>query len=410
MDIICFANDWDGDPLSKQHIMRRLARAGARVLWVSSLGNRAPRLANAGDRKRIVGKAARFARSLWRGPRLVEPNVWVLDPLAIPIYGSRLATAANGALLSWHIRAAARRLGMHDPIHYTFIPASAWVAGRIDESLLYYHAAYEYAAFGGADRKAIGRLERTLLAKADLYIACSERLLYAKMADARRSLLLRHGVDHAHFSRAVEPGEAGLTIPDALAGLPRPVAGFFGLLAEWVDYEALAAVADRLAEGTLVLAGAARFPDGETGAAAQAFARLVARPNVRWLGRLPYQDLPALCRALDVALLPFTLDELTVHANPLKLREYLAAGLPVVASPIPEAAALAAELPHGAVTLAATPEAFAEAAVARARAADAGPRPERSAAVAGDSWDARVAQLATVLAGLAAPHLATKES
>lgn len=391
MDIICFANDWDGDPLSKQHIMRRLGRAGERILWVSSLGNRAPRLGDAGDRARVARKAARFARSLWRGPREVEENVWVLDPIAIPAYGNALAARANGTLVSWHIRAAARGLGMKRPVHYTFLPASAWVAGRLDESLLVYHAADEYAAFGGADRRAVGRLERSLLRRADLYIACSEPLLYAKAPEARRSLLLRHGVDHAHFAAALDPAAA---VPEALAGLPRPVAGFFGLLAEWIDYDALAAVADRLGGGTLVLAGAVR------GAPADAFARLTSRPNVRHLGRLPYADLPALCRALDVALLPFTVDELTTHANPLKLREYLAAGLPVVATPIPEAAALAAELPPGAVTLAATPDEFAAAAAARARAPDAGPRADRSLAVAGDSWDARVAELARALRDL----------
>jgi glycosyltransferase involved in cell wall biosynthesis len=380
--------------------MRRLARRGERVLWVNSLGNRTPKLGNAGDRKRLARKAARFARALWRGPRQVEPNLWVLDPIAIPFYGNAVAHAANGLLVSWHVRAAARRLGMRDPIHYTFLPASAWVAGKVGESLVVYHAADEYAAFGGADRQAVGRLERTLLKKADLYIACSEPLLYAKMTEARRSLLLRHGVDHAHFARALD---GGTPVPSSACALPRPVAGFFGLLAEWIDYAALAAVADGLNGGTLVLAGGTRFPGGETSPPAQAFARLCARPNVRWLGRLPYADLPGLCRTLDAALLPFAIDELTVHANPLKLREYLAAGLPVVATPIPEAAALAAELPAGAVTLASTPAEFAAATVARATAADAGPRAERSRAMAGDSWDARVTELASALRGLITP-------
>src|SRR5215470_4864204 len=100
MDIICFANDWDGDPLSKKHIMRRLARRGARVLWVSSLGNRAPRLGDRGDRARLLRKALRFARSAVAGPRAVDENLWVIDPIAAPVYRLRgafgqLASRAN---------------------------------------------------------------------------------------------------------------------------------------------------------------------------------------------------------------------------------------------------------------------------------------------------------------------------
>ena len=66
-------------------------------------------------------------------------------------------------------------------------------------------------------------------------------------------------------------------------------------------------------------------------------ARLRALPNVHFLGRKPYAALPGYCKAFDVALLPFIKNELTENANPLKLREYLAAGLPVVSTDIPEA-------------------------------------------------------------------------
>src|SRR5579871_1617498 len=92
-DLVCFANDWDGDPLSKKHIMRRFAEDN-RVLWVESLGNRAPR-ANARDLSRVVGKLKKFAGGL----RQVERNLWVLTPIAVPAYGSRAVARANAALV-----------------------------------------------------------------------------------------------------------------------------------------------------------------------------------------------------------------------------------------------------------------------------------------------------------------------
>src|SRR6476620_8111535 len=80
-DLVVFSNDWDGDPLSKTHIMRILARDN-RILWVNSLGNRAPRL-DAYDLMRMGKKLASFAQ----GVREVEPNIFVLTPLAVPFYG-----------------------------------------------------------------------------------------------------------------------------------------------------------------------------------------------------------------------------------------------------------------------------------------------------------------------------------
>jgi glycosyltransferase involved in cell wall biosynthesis len=397
MDIVCFANDWDGDPLSKKHIMRRLARAGSRVLWVSSLGNRAPRLRDAQDRARLVKKVVRFAGSALRGPRPVEENVWVVEPIAAPVYGLRGAAGAvaarvNGLLVGAHVRAAAARLRFRRPVHYSFVPQSAWVAGRLDEALVVYHAADEYAAFGGADPDGVRRLERALLSRADLYVACSAPLL--GKPGPRESILVRHGVEHAHFARALAPDTR---IPDALRELPRPVVGFFGLIAEWVDLGALAETADRLAAsggGSVVLVGDVR------GAAPSAVAALRARANVLFAGRRPYEELPGWCRGFDAAVLPFVRSELTMAANPLKLREYLAAGLPVVSSAIPEAAALADGVNRrapGAVTLAATSGGLARAAVERARAEDAGPRRDRSDAVEGESWDAKADELRAAL-------------
>jgi glycosyltransferase involved in cell wall biosynthesis len=386
MDIICFANDWDGDPLSKKHIMRRLANRGARVLWVNSLGNRAPRAVDAKDWRRAARKLERFARSALSGPRQVDANLWVVDPIAIPAYGSRLFAEINARAVSLHVRAAAARLGFARPVHYTFIPASAWVAGRLGESLLVYHAADEFRAFGGAPAAAIDALEDSLLARADLYVACSAPLYDGKRARTRNATLLRHGVEHDHFARALDPATP---IPPQLAALRGPVAGFIGLVAEWIDLELLARVADGLKArgGHLVIVGEQRGAD---------LTPLAARANVLYAGRRPYAELPGWCRRFDVALLPFTIDALTWHANPLKLREYLAAGLPVVATGLPEAHALAdlvgARAP-GALQVATDGDDFVQRVIATACGAEAGPKRERSEAVANEGWDRKVEEL-----------------
>src|SRR5581483_5321272 len=371
-DIVCFANDWSGDPLSKKHVMRRLAKRN-RVLWVNSLGNRAPR-ATVRDFERMFEKVKKFAGGLL----LVEPNIHVLSPIAVPDYRSPLMRRINQVVVGTTVRAAMKRLDFKKPLLYSFVPASAWVADQLGCESVVYHCVDEYAAFAGAGAE-IARLEEELIHKSDLVITCSTPLYQAKSRLHRNTVLVRHGVEHAHFARALDPS---LPEPEELRGLPRPIFGFHGLIAEWVDLEAMARVADAFPQGSVVLVGDINNADRE------ALKNLNARSNVHLLGRKPYESLPAFCRQFAVALLPFRRNELTVNANPLKLREYLAAGLPVAATDLPECVALAE---HG-VFLAHGPDDFAEA-VKAALAAGAGPSRARSDAMQRESWDAKVEEI-----------------
>jgi glycosyltransferase involved in cell wall biosynthesis len=323
-DIVCFANDWSGDPLSKKHVMRRLARRN-RVLWVNSLGNRSPR-ATARDLKRVFDKLQRFAGGLFE----VEPNIHVLSPLAVPNYRSPLMRRINRVVVGSTVRGAMRRLVFRRPLVYTFVPASAWVAGELGAERVVYHCVDEFSEFAGAGPE-IAALEEELIRASDLVITCSQPLHARKAELNPKTVLVRHGVEHAHFARALD---GATEIPDDVARLPRPRIGFYGLVAEWVDLEAIDRCAAAFPDGAVIVIGAVNNADRD------GLARLHARPNVHLLGRRPYDALPGYCKAFDVALLPFVRNRLTENANPLKLREYLAAGLPVVASDIPEARAL----------------------------------------------------------------------
>jgi glycosyltransferase involved in cell wall biosynthesis len=112
-----------------------------------------------------------------------------------------------------------------------------------------------------------------------------------------------------------------------VAGLSRPVVGFFGLIADWVDLELIHFLASARPEWTFLLLGKLDTDSS----------RIRNLSNVHLIGRKEYQDLPAYCKGMDIGILPFILNDLTLAANPLKLREYLAAGLPVVSTAIPEA-------------------------------------------------------------------------
>jgi glycosyltransferase involved in cell wall biosynthesis len=373
-DIVCFSHDWNGDPLSKTHLMRLLARRN-RVLWVNSIGYRAPTASKAD-----LGRAFRKVAAAMHPLREVEPNLFVLSPLAIPAYGLAPIRSLNTALLRLQVRRAMRKLRMRRPLNWTFNPAAALVAGSLGEDMLIYYCVDEYTAFSGVPSQALIQLEGQLLRRADAVIVSADRLYRSKSAVNPRTALVRHGVDFDHFRRALDPETR---VPDAIARLPRPVVGYFGLMStDWVDLSMLEAVARRFPNGSLVLLGKVSMD----------LSPLTRLPNVHVLGRQPYASLPAYCKGFDAALIPFPVSEVTLNANPLKAREYLAAGLPVVSTPIPEVEVL------GQCGIGRTPEQFADR-VGEAL-TEPGPAAWRSETMREHSWAARLDEVTGHLAAL----------
>ncbi len=372
-DIICFSHDWSGDPLSKTHLMRLLARDN-RVLWVNSIGYRTPTVSKAD-----AGRAFKKLIAATGPIRNPEPNIYVLSPLAVPLYGRESVRALNRHLLRLQVRRAMRKLGFRRPVNWVFNPPAAVVAGTLGEEQLIYQCVDEYTAFTGVSGEVMAEFEHRLLRMADLSIVTSERLLRSRSKINPQTVLVRHGVDFAHFSRALDDETA---VPEDIAALPRPVIGFFGLVADWVDVDLMAEVAKHFARGSLVVLGKVTTD-------VSALERL---PNVHLLGRKPYEDLPAYCKGFDVALMPFRVNELTLNANPLKVREYLAAGLPVVSTPIPEVEVLGlCRIADGPAATVREIEAALE---------DPGPARARSEAIRGESWEARLDEIRQHLAAL----------
>ena len=188
-----------------------------------------------------------------------------------------------------------------------------------------------------------------------------------------------------------DPLDPATAIPDDLRGLRRPVVGFFGQLADWVDLELVRALARARPEWSFALVGRATT-DLEP---------LRGLPNVHLLGPKPYSVLPNYCRGFDVGIIPFRTNELTVRANPLKLREYLAAGLPVVATPLPEVARY-----DGLVYVADGPDAYLTQIEAALRESSSEAARRRIDAMQKEGWDARVEQISAIVT----QHLETRTS
>lgn len=319
-DILCFSHDWTGDPLSKTHLMRVLSREN-RILWINAIANRMPTTSTK-DVSRIYKKLKSFAEPI----REVEPNIFVMNPLAVPAYGSKAVVSLNRRFLVSQVRSAMKKLGFKDPLNMVFNPAAGMIAGKLGEREMIYYCVDEYTAFTGVS-SGLKEIEDDLFRRAKAVIVSAEKLLETKKHFNPNTFLIRHGTDWKHFRTALD---VDTIVPIEIADLPKPIIGFHGLLADWVDFELIRKVAKHFSGGSVVLIGKTTF-DAE-----EKVKILDGVANIHQLGRKPYADLPAYCKGFDVALNPFVLNELTLATNPLKVREYLAAGLPVVCTDIPE--------------------------------------------------------------------------
>ena len=300
--IVCFAGGWDAGWSTAAQVMKILAREN-RVLWVE------------------CGPAG-VVRQL-QGLREPQPNLHVLTAPSLPFRGNGLVQAANAALLRLFVGKAMSRLGFEAPISWSFSPASAPTAGTLGESLVIHHC---------VDSDVAAAPDRRLALEADLVFCASERLRAASARFNSNVHLALPGADLAHFDGARDPATAA---PAELRGLPGPIIGRWGPIGDFIDLQLVRYVADAFSGGTVVLLG-----DCATSTKPLDGAR-----NVRVLGRRPYAELPRFAKAFDVALLPFKVNERTLASNPVEARELLAAGLPVVATPLPEIRA-PRPLPH----------------------------------------------------------------
>ena len=369
--IVAFAKDWHEDPTSNHHVLRELARH-QRVLWLNSVGTRTPNLASGRDLGKIARKLGEFAR----GPVNVENDLWVFSPLVLPLPHVPAARAANQRILRATIWALRQRLRMREFDLWTFLPTTGDYVGTLGERASVYYCVDEWSMFSYVDRDQTVANERALLAKVDVVFAINHALADAKRLQHPDVHVAPHGVDHVAFAKALDPATR---IPDDIARLRRPghpTIGFYGTLQDWVDYDLLRKLAQRHPEWDVVLIGQ-QLADVS---AVQGLA------NVHLLGRRPGDTLPAYCKAFDVGLIPYRIDERMTFVNPIKLREYLAAGVPVVSTAVPEVR----RYPTLA-TVADDHDAFI-AGVERALATDSpAARAARSAAMHDETWQGRVA-------------------
>jgi glycosyltransferase involved in cell wall biosynthesis len=383
VSIICFGGEdwWYHHPHSKNHLMRRFARAGNKVIFVNSISMGLASVKS----KDLVPRITRKLKSYAKLARTTDEGITVVSPAVIPFFGSRAATIANRRLLTGQIAGLARRRGLSHPILWIAIPTAIEVVGRLNESLVIYHVSDKYDANTmdhATDPAFIRSLHERAIDSADLIFYSSRKLLAEANRGLERSHLLEQAVDFDHWSKI---GRGDVRIAAAVEKIPRPRIGYFGAIEPWlVDQELVKQAArDRPDWNWIFIGNKSRGLEIES------------LPNVHFLPPVSYQDLPHYAAGFDVCVLPWSTDvPFTSYGSAIKVREYLASGKPVVISPLPEYESMSEVLRIGRSRdqfLELVEEALGEKGTVQAQA--------RQDAVRGGTWDARAEWVSDLIEG-----------
>jgi glycosyltransferase involved in cell wall biosynthesis len=302
-----------------------------------------------------------------------------------------IGTAFTRFALPLQIRHAARRCGIENPLLWIACPPGAQIIDRISHRGLVYQRTDRFESFAGVDPVQIAHYDRQLKQAADVTLYCSRSLHDEESGSCRAAAYVDHGVDFFEFEAA---GKGALREPEDVAGLPRPRVGFVGGIdAHTFDPALFVELVRRCPDLQFVLVGGCTLKEG-----------WCPFPNVALLGRRDYTEVAAYMAACDVLIMPWNRSEWIRACNPVKLKEYLAVGRPVVTTPFDEVRRY-----QGLVRVAEGAADF-EAAVREALAVAHDPRPGRER-VRSQTWSAKAAQITEQLRaiGIVAGPLSRKD-
>ena len=323
--LLVFADDWGRHPSSCQHLVSHLL-SRHEVCWVNTIGTRRPRL-DAATLFRGMDKIRHWlrpsqVRSRGQSGAPPHPHLQILNPWMWPSFGSAPERRINRDLLVRQLNSCIGNM-REPPIVVTNIPIVADLVGVLPVRRWVYYCVDDFAEWPGLDGTTIRAMEERLIERADVLIAVSA-MLQEKLGRQRGPVhLLTHGVDLEHWDQGNVPAPS--SFPGSLDRLEQPLVVFWGVVDRRMDVTFLERLSNELTRGTIVLIG----PESDPDPSLARLAHVVLHPPV------PFEQLPAVARAAQVLIMPYADLPVTRAMQPLKLKEYLATGKPVVVRDLP---------------------------------------------------------------------------
>lgn len=308
-------------------------------------------------------------------------------PVWSPVSGAFPLKGLTHALTNASLRRSMRTLGMSDPIVWYSLPGMLdMIDGLSSARMRIYHAIDEYTSYSShteESKRALKQREQELMSAVDAVVVVSQTLYDAKSSHNPHTYLVPNAVNYASYQAAL----ADPDLPAELAAIPTPRLGYVGLIGDKLDYDMLLDLARENPQWSFVFLGTVRLSQKK-----DVWESLAGLPNVHHLGAVDVSRVPDYVKGFQVGLMPNLQNLFAENCSPLKLYDYLAAGIPVASMDIPHARRFASH-----IHLAPTPSGFGQA--VRDALADTDPQrwQERRAIAAQETWEARAQKLSEII-------------
>ena len=325
MKILIFSTaDWE-HPFwtNKQHVAKTLANLGHKVVYIESLGLRKIRV-GVNDRNRIF----RRVKGIFNSPRKVMKNLWVISPIVIPGIDNKLINVINMILMQITLFYSYRKLKFTCNILWTYNPATILYIKPSNFKCSLYHCVDDIGHQPDMPRKQISLLESKLANNVDILVTTNNKLKDKLKDFSKKIYVLPNVVDYEHFSQPTKSAIKGAK--HLINDIPKPRIGFVGAISKYkLDFELIEKCANQYTEFSFIFIGAIGEGEGQTD-----ISELSKIKNIYFLGPKSYYDLPGLMSHFDIGIIPSRISPYTDAMFPMKFFEYLAAGLPVIATSI----------------------------------------------------------------------------
>lgn len=318
---LVFSDDFGEHPSSCQHIFQHISKNHP-VLWVNTIGLRTPKLT-----KRDFLKALSKIRNMMQGmltqrkKESTTEEFRVCQPFMLPFLNISVIRTFNRKSVVYHVQKQLKSLQMNSPVMVITAPNACDYINHFHEKSVVYYCVDDFSEWPGLDKQLVKVMENDLIKKSDVFIATSQDLFNKIERQGKKVDLLTHGVDIAFFS-APQSNEHIL-----LKTIPKPRVGYFGLFDDRSDKQLIIDIANLLPDISFVITGGIETDISD----------LQKANNVYFTGSIPYVELPQMSKGYDICMLPYKINKLTDSIQPLKFKEYLATGKPIISTPIKEA-------------------------------------------------------------------------
>ena len=320
--VILYGPPWDQPAKLSKHQFALLWSKESKVLYVESPPNTLSFLTR-------TKEAFRLLKRFIKGPVEVEKRLWVTTYFYILpfrgkkyLLGGEWVNALNQYIIKRVFTKQIKDLGLVKPIFIVGDAHAHPLLKTIDKKSIIYHCSDDYTLVPSYP-ESFPELEKKFIKECTLVVTTAEELKKAKQVYNSNTIAIPNGANIEHFFQTQDDK---IRIANDIVSLRKPIVGYIGSVFRWLNLEWIEYAAKNNQDCTFVFIGPITID----------ISKIKREKNIIFLGPRNYNDLPSYLKGFDIATIPFTIDGVTLKASPIKFYEYLASGVPIISTDLPD--------------------------------------------------------------------------